>query len=156
MIHAFFFRLPYYIRLHVKVNNADHHSYAQRAPRPQFMATLQFSEGVETPPRVLYRTKQLLNNIVDGMASTRPCAVYAEVPYLSDSYRDGYRKVTYGALTNAINGVAWLLKDKIGESGDHQTLSYIGPNDLAYVIMVLGACKAGFKVNETLPTSTVC
>jgi len=114
------------------------------------MATLQFSEGIETPPRVLHRNKQLLNNIVDGMASTRPCALYAEVPCLPDSYRDGYRKITYGALANAVNGVAWLLKEKIGESRDHQTLSYIGPNDLAYVIMVLGACKAGFKVNDSL------
>ena len=113
------------------------------------MATVQFSEGLATPPTVRFRSKQLLNNIVDGMASTRPWAIYAEVPRASDTYEVGYRTVTYGRLASAINGVAWYLKEKLGQSMDHQTLSYIGPNDLAYVMMVLGACKAGFKVRRS-------
>lgn len=112
------------------------------------MATIQFSEGVETPPVARYRHKQLLNNIVDGMANTRPSALYAEVPYLADSYDGGYRKITFAALANAINGVAWFLKEQLGESKDHRTLSYIGPNNLAYVVMILGACKAGFKASD--------
>ena len=113
------------------------------------MATIQFCEGLETPPTARFRSKQLLNNIVDGMANTRPWALYAEVPRASDTYEAGYRTVTYGRLANAINGVAWYLKEKLGESRDHQTLSYIGPNDLAYVMMILGACKAGFKVRRS-------
>ena len=111
------------------------------------MATLQFSEGDITPPSTLSRNKQLLNNIVDGMAKYRPSAIYAEIPQSHDTYQHGYRAVTYGALANAVNGVAWWLKERLGESRDFQTLAYIGPNDLAYVIMILGAVKAGFKVS---------
>ena len=111
------------------------------------MATLQFFEGGETPPSAVYRNKQLLNNIVDGMAKTRPWAIYAEIPRSSNSYEDGYRTVTYSALANAVNGVAWSLKEMLGEGQDHQTLAYIGPNDLGYVIMILGAVKAGYKVS---------
>lgn len=110
------------------------------------MATLQFTEGGKTPPRALYRNKQLSNNIVDGMARSRPSAVYSEIPRLFDSYEAGYRKVTYGALANGINAVAGWLKEKLGESQNHQTLAYIGLNDLGYVMMILGAVKAGYKV----------
>ena len=114
------------------------------------MATLQFSEGAETLPSILGRKKQLLNNIVDGMAKTRPSAIYAEIPKSSHSYEYGYRKVTYGALANAVNGVAWHLREMLGEGRDHQTIAYIGPNDLGYVMMILGAVKAGYKVSQHL------
>lgn len=120
------------------------------------MATLQFSEGDETPPSTLSRNKQLLNNIVDGMAKYRPSAIYAEIPRSFDSYHHGYRKVTYGALANAVNGVAWSLKERLGESRDHQTLAYIGPNDLGYVVMILGAVKAGYKVSVLPAKSRTC
>lgn len=107
------------------------------------MSTMQFSEGDKSPPSVFHRKKQLLNNIVDGMARTRPWAVYAEIPRSSTSYEAGYRRVTYAALANAVNGVAWSLEETLGESHNHQTLAYIGPNDLGYVMMILGAVKAG-------------
>ncbi|KAL8658299.1 MAG: hypothetical protein Q9226_001115 [Calogaya cf. arnoldii] len=110
------------------------------------MATLQFSQDGESPPKPLNSNKQLLNHVVDGMAITRPSAVYAEVPRSFDSYELGYRRVTYRALANAINGIAWWLHHKLGPGQDHQTLAYIGPNDLTYVIMILGAVKAGYKM----------
>ena len=109
------------------------------------MATLQFSEGTDTPVP-LPQKKQLLNNIVDGMAKTRPSALYAEIPISLTSYEAGFRKITYGVLANAINGVAWWLKEELGTSQSFETLSYIGPSDLQYVIMLLGAVKAGYKV----------
>ena len=115
------------------------------------MATVQFSEGGESPPTVFHRRKHLLNNIVDGIARTRPAAVYAEIPRSSTSYEAGYRRVTYGALANAVNGVAWSLKEMLGESRSSQTLAYIGPNDLGYVMMILGAVKAGYKVSRLHP-----
>ena len=111
------------------------------------MATLQFSLNGESPPGSISQNKQLLNHIVDGTAKIRPSAVYAEVPRSSDSYEQGYRSVTYRAFANAINGVAWWLHDKLGSGQNHQTLAYLGPNDLSYVIMILGAVKAGYKVS---------
>lgn len=109
------------------------------------MATIQFSEGMDVPVP-LSQKKQLLNNIVDGMAKTRPSALYAEIPNSLTTYEAGFRKITYGILANAINGVAWWLKKELGTSQTFETLSYIGPSDLRYVIMLLGAVKAGYKV----------
>ena len=111
------------------------------------MATLQFSEGGSGPPRPLYRSKQLLPNIIDGMARARPEALYAETPASHSSYDQGYRKITYRELANAVNGVAWLLTKELGRGQDFETLAYIGPNDLSYPIVILGAVKAGYKVN---------
>ena len=113
------------------------------------MATLQFSQGEENPPKILHRNKQLLNNIVDGLAKTRPSAPYAEIPVSLDKYNAGYRGVSYSDLANAVNGVAWWLSEKLGAPGNDQTLAYIGPNDLGYVVMILGAVKAGYKVSTT-------
>ena len=111
------------------------------------MATLQFSEGIDAP-RYLHRRKQLLPNIIDGMANTRPWAMYAETPRSLTTYGAGYRKITYGAFANAINGVAWLLEKHLGQGIAHETLAYIGPNDLGYIVMILGAVKAGYKVRR--------
>ncbi|KAI4287402.1 MAG: hypothetical protein L6R35_003344 [Caloplaca aegaea] len=111
------------------------------------MATLQFSQDGESPPKSIHRTKQLLNHIVDGTAVARPSAIYAEVPRSFDSYEPGYRRITYRALANAVNGIAWWLHQKLGRGRDHQTLAYVGPNDLTNVIMILGAVKAGYKAS---------
>ncbi|KAI9842652.1 MAG: putative NRPS-like protein biosynthetic cluster [Sclerophora amabilis] len=110
------------------------------------MATLQFQEGTKDPPLPVHQRKQLLNNIVDGMANARPRALYAELPISPTSYDAGYRKVTYGALANAINGVAWWLTEKLGPGKGFQTLTYMGPNDIRYNVLILGAVKAGYKV----------
>ncbi|KAL8673514.1 MAG: hypothetical protein Q9168_002071 [Polycauliona sp. 1 TL-2023] len=119
------------------------------------MATLQFSQSGESPPVSSHRNKQLLNNIVDGTARARPSAIYAEVPRSFDSYESGYRRITYRALANAINGVAWWLRRELGQSQSHQTLAYIGPNDLTYVVMILGAVKAGYKLLVISPRNTI-
>ena len=112
------------------------------------MATLQFSEGTDDVPTALHQRKQLLPNIIDGMAKVRPQALYAETPRSPTSYEDGYRKVTYRDLANAVNSLAWMLQKELGYGQNHRTLAYIGPNDLGYVFMILGAVKAGFKVSE--------
>jgi hypothetical protein len=109
------------------------------------MATIQFSEGSDVPVPLVQK-KQLINNIVDGMARTRPSALYAEVPVSLTTYDAGFRKITYGIFANAINGVAWWLQKELGTGAEFETLGYIGPSDFRYVVMLLGAVKAGYKV----------
>lgn len=110
------------------------------------MATIAFTEGSDAAPAPLFQRKQLLNNIVDGLAHARPNALYAEVPISPTTYEAGYRKITYGDLANAVNAVAWWLREKLGPGQRFETLSYVGPNDFRYVVMLLGAVKAGYKV----------
>ncbi|TGO22138.1 hypothetical protein BPAE_0180g00030 [Botrytis paeoniae] len=72
------------------------------------MATILFNKGHPGPKYAqdAPTKKQLLNNIIDGMARTRPNALWAVIPISSTSYSEGFRKVTYTALANAVNGIA--------------------------------------------------
>lgn len=63
------------------------------------------------------------------------------------TYRDGYRKITYRELASAVNGAAKWLVDTLGAGQDFETLAYIGPNDVRYPFLILGAVKAGYKVS---------
>lgn len=110
------------------------------------MPALQFTEGSEPWANLSYR-KQLLNHIVDGKAHARPESVWAKVPRDPLCYDAGYRKITYRLFANAINGVAsWILRE-LGRSTSFETLAYFGDWDPRYIIVILGAVKAGYKVS---------
>jgi acyl-coenzyme A synthetase/AMP-(fatty) acid ligase len=89
---------------------------------------------------------QLIPNVIDHYARVLPDAIYAEYPVSSMSYEDGYRPVTYRALGNAINGIATWLTANLGP-GNGEILPYVGPNDVRYPALVLGAIKAGYCVS---------
>lgn len=109
------------------------------------MALHQQSDGTNVlPPQA-----QLLPSLIDRLSEADPQRLYAEVPASPTTYAEGWREVTYRDLANAINGVAWLLDDKLGRGKNHNTIAYIGPNDLAYIVMILGASKAGYQVCVT-------
>ena len=93
-------------------------------------------------------TNQLLNHIVDCVAARKPQTLYTEYPVSLTSYESGFCKITYGAFANAINRVAWWLSDALGPGKDFETLAYIGPNNLVYPALILGAVKAGYKVSN--------
>ncbi|GFN18907.1 NRPS-like enzyme [Aspergillus tubingensis] len=97
---------------------------------------------------------QLLPHIVDHYAKVKPDAIYAEYPVSLMSYDDGYRPITFKAFANAINGIAWWLTEKLGP-GDGETLAYVGPNDLRYPALILGAVKAGYRMFLTSPRNSV-
>ena len=99
-------------------------------------------------PEFFIGKKEILINIVDFTARKSPQALYAEFPISATSYDAGYRKVNYADLANAVDGVAWWLTNTLGPGKDFETLAYIGPNDLRYNVLVLGAVKAGYKVSE--------
>lgn len=113
------------------------------------MATYQFAEESESPS-LLLRKKQLLINIVDGMAKFKPKALYAELPVSPTSYDEGFRRVDYRSFANAVNGVAWWLERTLGRGTNFETLAYIGPNDMRHNLLLLGAVKAGYKVCSCL------
>ncbi|KAE8363507.1 hypothetical protein BDV27DRAFT_129836 [Aspergillus caelatus] len=97
---------------------------------------------------------QLLPHIVDHYAKVKPEAIYAEYPVSLMSYEDGYRPITFKAFANAINGIAWWLTEKLGP-GNGEILAYVGPNDLRYPALVLGAVKAGYRMFLTSPRNSV-
>ena len=91
-------------------------------------------------------TGDLVPNLVDKRARLTPDVVYSEYPISAFTYDEGYRKITYRDFANAINGAARWLQTTLGPGQDFETLAYMGPNDLRYPALILGAVKAGYKV----------
>ncbi|GLB07526.1 hypothetical protein AtubIFM57258_002869 [Aspergillus tubingensis] len=91
-------------------------------------------------------TEHTLPGILDYYAHFRPDAVFAEYPLSQSTYSQGYRKITYHDMANAVNGVArWLIQNL--EMGNGSTkLAYIGPNDMRYNVLTLASIKAGYSV----------
>lgn len=98
---------------------------------------------------------ELLPNIVDYLARTTPEALYAEYPVSPLSYEQGYCKITYSDFANAINEAAWWLSKTLGTISDHEVLTYIGPNDLRYTVLVLAAIKISYVLFLTSPRNSV-
>lgn len=113
------------------------------------MALHQPSNCSNTLPR---SAEQLLPSLIDQTAKSHPQRLYAEIPASPTTCDEGWRKITYSDFANAIYGVSWLLNETLGQGMNHDTIAYIGPNDLTYVIMILGASRAGYKVRiQSLP-----
>lgn len=89
--------------------------------------------------------EELLPTIVDHHAALHPDKVYAEYPISPTSYAEGYRKITCRDLANAVNGIAGWLLEHLGP-GAGEKLTYMGPNDLRYTALAVGALKAGYCV----------
>jgi acyl-CoA synthetase (AMP-forming)/AMP-acid ligase II len=89
---------------------------------------------------------KLLNHILDDIARDDPSKVFAEIPLSLRTFADGFRKVTYRELSNAVDGIAAHLENAIGKGTSVDTLAYVGLQDLRYVILLLGAVKAGYNV----------
>ncbi|KAF4627460.1 hypothetical protein G7Y89_g10695 [Cudoniella acicularis] len=120
------------------------------------MASYIFEEGYPGPKVLhpIHNKPQLLVNILDGMARVRPAALYGEYPVSLTGYDKGLRRITHGQLANAVNGAAWWLTEKLGPGKNFQTLCYMGWNDVRYIVFVLGAVKAGYKLLLTSPRNS--
>ncbi|KAF6228467.1 hypothetical protein HO133_008197 [Letharia lupina] len=110
-------------------------------------------EGTKAPS--LQFTGDLLPHLVDKRASLTPDTIYSEYPVSTLTYDEGYRKITYKDFANAINAAAAWLVDTLGPGKDFETLAYIGPNDIRYPALILGAVKAGYKLFLTSPRNSL-
>ncbi|PYH70977.1 NRPS-like enzyme [Aspergillus vadensis CBS 113365] len=105
-------------------------------------------------------TEHTLPGILDHYAHLRPDAVFAEYPLSRSTYSQGYRKITYHDLANAVNGVARWLIQNLGLGNGSMKLAYIGPNDMRYGVLTLASIKAGYSCKVIIcptprPTHTV-
>ena len=101
-----------------------------------------------SPTAAIDLTNEFIPDLVDYWARQDPDRLYAEYPVSTLNYEDGYQKFTYGDFANIVNGVAWFLHKTLGLSKDHEVLAYIGPNDVRYPALILGAVKAGYVVRK--------
>lgn len=90
--------------------------------------------------------RRLLPQVVDRLAETDPVRVYASIPKSATSLSDGYQNVTMLRLASMVNRTAKWIEATIGVGG-RDAVAYIGPTDIRYTVMFLGAVKAGYKVS---------
>ena len=86
-------------------------------------------------------------HIIDGLAKDDPTREAFSIPR-SENPKDGWKVVTFKEYANAINRVAHRIIERCGtpSPGSFPTIAYIGPNDARYVVLMVGAIKAGYKV----------
>jgi acyl-CoA synthetase (AMP-forming)/AMP-acid ligase II len=101
--------------------------------------------------------RRLIVNLVDEVAAVDPSRPFVFVPRSSEP-KDGWKPVTYREISNAVNHVAHDVTDKVKKKLQQElfpTLAYIGPNDVRYLIFMLGCVKAGFKALFISPRNSV-
>jgi hypothetical protein len=91
--------------------------------------------------------EQLLPTVLENRAKAEPRGVFAKVPLSNTAYEAGFRSVTFGELVKAINRTAWLLESQFGRGEHFPTITYLGPSDLRYSIVLVAAIKVGYKVS---------
>ena len=92
--------------------------------------------------------RQLLPSILDHRAQSSPGGIWAKYPASDTTYKSGFKTATNNQVANAVNIVAWKLKDLVGDTQGFPTIAYLGPNDLRYYVVMLAAIKVGCKVSS--------
>ena len=92
---------------------------------------------------------RLLPQVVDELARSCPERIYASIP-LSSGPLQGFQfqDVTILELAQAVSRFAWWLDENLGKSTTFETLAYVGPSDLRYVVVFLAAVKCGYRVSR--------
>jgi hypothetical protein len=70
-------------------------------------------------------------------------------------YTDGYKDISKLQFEKAVNHTALLIRQTLGESKSFETLTYIGPGDLRYSVVLVAGIKAGYKVSLFFGTSFI-
>ncbi|KAJ4363131.1 hypothetical protein N0V83_010251 [Neocucurbitaria cava] len=94
-------------------------------------------------------TKELLPHVLFKLADKYPDLTYAEYHINPATIADGFRKVTYREMANAVHASAWWIEKNAGKpevDDGRETMVYIGPNDVRYGILVLASVMVGYKM----------
>lgn len=95
--------------------------------------------------------RRLLPAVLDEVAITDPERVFVSVPRNPENVSAGFQDITYATFAQAVNKCAWWLRDRVGMPTDPQTILYIGPLDIRYILIIIAAAKAGHTVSARQP-----
>ena len=99
--------------------------------------------------------RRLLPVLVDELAATEPDRVFISVPY-SKNVEDGFHDIDFRAFARAVNRCSWWIRETFGEPmSTFPTISYFGPHDARYLMLILACNKVGYKVSRTASTCGV-
>lgn len=91
------------------------------------------------------RGRRLLHRVIDDLASSNPTRIFASIP-LSNDLQDGFQDITYRDFSRSIDKCSWWMEKNLGRSETFETLNYVEPQDLRYIILLFAAIKTGYQV----------
>jgi acyl-CoA synthetase (AMP-forming)/AMP-acid ligase II len=91
--------------------------------------------------------QRLLAHVLDYRAKEEPAGLFGTVPLVVDDHRPGWRKVTYGEIARAVDFTAWWIEKHLGLGTKAETLTYMGANDIRYIIMSIACFKTRHSVS---------
>ena len=100
----------------------------------------------EPPKEAVSRPHRLLPAVLEHVARTDPQRIYAAIPKEAN-LDHGLRLVTFTEVLKAIDSFAWFLENNVGVSSSFDTLTYVGVDDLRYVVFFFACIKTGHKVD---------
>lgn len=92
--------------------------------------------------------ERLLAALVDEWAVHTPQQLFCYLPKGSNP-SDGFHNVLFADLAHATDTMSWWIDNTVGR-GNGEVLSYVGANDLRYLVVFLACCKTGYKVRTNL------
>ena len=79
------------------------------------------------------------------VAAEDPERVVCSLPRTQDP-RDGFTDINYSQLKTAIDFASHWFVEKLGIGESFETVGYIGPQDVRYLILSIAAWQTGWKV----------
>jgi hypothetical protein len=89
--------------------------------------------------------KRLIPTPIDKLATTDAARVFVSIPRTAH-IEDGFDDITFEKSSRAVNRCVWWTERTLQGSETFETLNYVGPQDVRYVILLFAAIKTGYKV----------
>ncbi|KAJ8133450.1 hypothetical protein O1611_g163 [Lasiodiplodia mahajangana] len=86
---------------------------------------------------------RMLPALVDEIAASDPNRILYSVANTNDPSA-GFLDINASTFARAVNRCAWYLKEHLGPGQKFPVVTYIGPQDVVYAILVLACNKAGY------------
>lgn len=87
--------------------------------------------------------------ILDSIAANNPDALYCIQPVSSD-ISEGWVRVNFKALVNAINRTAIWIQENVTSSDEPETIAYVGANDIRYIAFIFACMRLRHIVRSDL------
>lgn len=107
---------------------------------------LMMDEAIKAPP--FDCGQRLIPTLIDSIADSDPKRLFVSVARSKD-LSDGFRDVTYQGFSRAVDRCSRWMERQLGRSQNFKTITYMGPFDLRYPIILLAAVKTGHKVSQS-------
>jgi hypothetical protein len=92
-------------------------------------------------------SQRTLPGTIDTIAAEFPDRTWARFPESQQALEEGRLiSVSFAALSNAINRLAWFIDAVLPQRDDLETIAYVGPSDIRYYILACAASKCRLKV----------